>query len=242
MKDGRQLLPLIDKVDYSPEKWVQAPCNAMVTRWLSAVAGGGVRSCSRGSDGGSGTWRITCVCGPRESGKTHIASMFKQVTHAATLTPDACGIQPSEILADRKVNAFVLDNIEYFEEEWLFNVFNLLVNKSAIALFTVGSFVPQWNFHLKDLESRLKSTNIINIYPPDDDLIKNIITKQCQDNGIYIDASTTDFLIKRIPRRFEDINYWVRKLNKYSLISGAKISKTLVMQLLADEESVEPLC
>jgi chromosomal replication initiation ATPase DnaA len=249
----RQLLPLVDKIDYSPEKWVQAPCNAIVTRWLFALASGEgarqnqIKGPIKGQGKGQGKGQITCVCGPKESGKTHVANIFKSITNAVELAPADCATSPYAVFAahknkrppspqSEKGSSFVLDNIEFFQEQWLFGMFNLLVSQSATALFTIGAFAPQWQFRLKDLESRLKSTNIINISPPDDALIKNIIMKQCQDNGVYIDASTTDYLMERIPRGFEDINYWLRKLNRYSLIFGAKISKNLINQALADDE------
>ncbi|MDR3285184.1 MAG: hypothetical protein LBS83_00690 [Holosporales bacterium] len=136
-------------------------------------------------------------------------------------------------------NAFFFDNIENFKEDWLFNMYNIIKSFNASAIFTITTQPREWRFNLKDLESRLKATTIINIFPPDDNLIKSIIIKQTQDYSLYIDRQTIEYLVQRIPRDFESIVYWIKKINEISIMLKEKISKKLINQTLKSPDFMD---
>jgi chromosomal replication initiation ATPase DnaA len=218
----KRLLPLVDKADYSLGKWVESESNKIATASILRIKQEKIH-------------KFICICGPKGSGKTHLSCIFKTQNSAVEFTAADVYI-PGNIINTkyRDVNFFVFDNIEWFNEKWLFDLFNTMKSKDAYALFTIGKSVAEWHFRLQDLSSRLKSTNIINIALPDDNLLTDIIIKQSQDHGVYIDHPTIEYLIQRIPRNFESVLHWVKRLNEYSLVFGKKISKSLISHLLRD--------
>jgi hypothetical protein len=128
---------------------------------------------------------------------------------------------------------FVFDNVELFDETWLFNIYNLIFQIDSCTLFTTRLPPNAWDFKLKDLESRLRGAMVINIHKPDDDLLKRLMVKFARDHGLYIDLTLVDFLIRRLPRTFDSVISCMRELNEISISLKTKISKKIVVDWLA---------
>lgn len=226
---SKKILPLKNTLDYSEKKWIVAKCNEIATKWVFNYEQ-------------KNTTKMCCISGSKGSGKTHILNIFKKKSNAFEFLNEHSKTSPSELIYKYKNhNSFVCDDIENFDEKWLFDIFNLLKMRNSYTLFTTNKNIYDWNFKIKDLESRIKSMNIINISQPDDSLIPYIIDKQFKDNGITIDEQTIDYLTKIIPRGFEDIIFWTNKLNEYSLFFGKKISRNLINHVLVDSSKNDDL-
>jgi chromosomal replication initiation ATPase DnaA len=243
-------LPLVDKVDYSFEAWLESDCNRMATEWLKNWQ--------------NAPCRFTCVCGPRGAGKTHLAMAFAELSGAWIASPQSQQPQGVNLVLNKvppqqigenleggrgdvdgeKVwredsertwrGACVFDDLEFFDEVWLFNAYNRIQSLGGYALFTTSCQPCNWNFKLKDLESRLKGCTIINIAAPDDNLLRNLILKITRDYSLYIDTQIVDFLLSVLPRTFYDVLFCLQELNRISVISNTKISKKMIIDWLEE--------
>ena len=92
--------------------------------------------------------------------------------------------------------------------------------------------ISSYKFKLKDLESRVKSSLIIGINLPSDDLISVILAKNFSDKQIKVEKKHIDYIIKRIDRSYEKISQFILTLDKYSLKKGSPFSLKLIKEVL----------
>jgi hypothetical protein len=130
--------------------------------------------------------------------------------------------------------AIAVDPVEHFDDLWLFDMFNILKEQNAFALFT-STEAPQ-HFQLADLRSRMMSIPSFKLGGLDDELMRRVVVKRFNDLGTCVDDDTLTYLLNRIPRSFADINAWVARLDRYSSIQKRKISKSMVRGMLNDAE------
>lgn len=215
-----RLLPIPYRCDYSRKSWIVSVSNQLASSWLDNFDK--IDS------------KITCVYGSKGGGKTHLAKIFANQTQAVSLQAQDCEKVPVCEMLNRyqDAKAFVIDDCENFDEEWLFDAFNIFVHRKVYVLLTTGQDLSVWHFRLKDLDSRIRSTHLIPISPPDEALIRQLIQKKCTDEGVRIEASVVEYLISRIPRNFNDILTWIQKINEASLIHNREITKPLIRELL----------
>ena len=92
--------------------------------------------------------------------------------------------------------------------------------------------ISSYKFKLKDLTSRVKSSLIIGIKLPSDDLISVIIAKSFSDKQIKVEKKHIDYIIKRIDRSYEKISQFILTLDKYSLKKRKPFSLKLIKEVL----------
>lgn len=218
--EKQPFLPLIDQPNYSSEKWIVADCNQIATQWVMNWK----------------NWispKFACVYGPHGSGKTHLASIFREITHGVMLTAKDAISSPRAIIAQHPhIQAFVLDNIFQFSESWIFEIYNMLLERNHHLLITAPHPPSSHHFKIKDVESRLRSIPLFPLNNPDDVLFEKVLAKQLHDRGIHINAKDTAYLAQHIPRSFESIRLWTDQLDYYSLSFKKKISRALIYHLL----------
>ncbi len=185
-------------------------------------------------------WVPSCLVlhGPRGCGKTHLASIWRELAHAKLLTPSD---SVDQYIKDSQVyKAFVIEDIENFADEtMLFHLFNLSQEYKNFLLLTADTPPGLWRFTLKDLKSRLQSALVVEIYPPDDSLLRALIVKQFNDRQLPIPPHVLEYSLKRIERSFEAVTDFVENVDRLSLISHGKITISLVRSLLEGDETLE---
>lgn len=214
----KTFLPLKNKQNYSIDNWIVSPCNTIVTKYVYDY-----KNWDKGS--------FVCIYGDHGSGKTHMLNIFKDLAQAKELTAEN---ESSILVFERHKNNtfFAFDNIEQFEENWLFSMYNILRENNKCALFTSCKKPNDWTFKIKDLDSRIRSTLLLNLENPDEETIKHIIIKQLNDLGVSVENIAIEYLVNRIPRSFEDIKFWVKTLDEESLGLKRKITINLIRTLL----------
>jgi hypothetical protein len=121
----------------------------------------------------------TLVTGPRKSGRSLLGRIFT-----------------------RKTGGRLFDRAEEHDEEDLFHAWNDAQARRRPLLIVADVAPPQWEITLPDLRSRLAATPHVEIGPPDDPLIGQLIEKQLADRGVYAPADLTAFLVPRIERSY----------------------------------------
>ena len=93
--------------------------------------------------------------------------------------------------------------------------------------------ISNYNFIIKDLSSRIKSFNYIEINDPDDELIVNLIFKLLSDKQIIINKTEIfSYILKRINRTYNDIYFLVEKIDELSLEKNRELTIPLIRELI----------
>jgi chromosomal replication initiation ATPase DnaA len=217
------LLPFTDTPDYSLHKWVLAPCNEAASLWVL--------------QGVQPTPQMACLYGESQAGKTHLANIFVHLWDGFFVETPPVLAAFSFLKKYSEYSSFAFDNITNFPELWLFNIFNLLKEERKNALFLLQCPPLQWNWQLKDWDSRLKSIPIFSMKIPDEESFFLILKKRLRDVGICM----KDDLVKEfqycIPRNFSSLDVWIDRLNQASLTLRTPISKKKIHEIVFSFES-----
>ncbi len=160
--------------------------------------------------GNAGAWpgRCAILTGPPRSGKSLMARYFSG--NGGT----------------------VIDDAETVAAEILFNAWNR-TQESGIALLLVSRWRPaDWQIALPDLRSRLAAATLLEIAPPDDELIEQLLQKQLSDRGAAISVDALSYVKRRIERSYAAIEAFARAANALALADNAAVNLALVKRVL----------
>ena len=175
--------------------------------------------------------RIVNIFGPSGSGKSHLASILKSKTKCLEILPKDLN---ENIISEFKTKeALIIENFnEKISEKLLFSIWNIALQDNKYFLINSAKPINSYKFKLPDLTSRVKSSLIIGINLPSDDLISAIIAKNFSDKQIIVEEKHIDYIIKRIDRSYEKISQFISLLDKYSLKKGTPFSLKLIKDVL----------
>ena len=175
--------------------------------------------------------RIINIFGPSGSGKSHLASILKNKT--SCLKIDSSKLNEKIFLKFKTKEALIIENLsEKISEKLLFSLWNLALQDNKYLLITSIKPISSYKFKLIDLISRVKSSLVIGIDLPGDDLISVILAKNFSDKQIKVEKKHIDYIIKRIDRSYEKISQFILTLDKYSLKKGSPFSLKLIKEVL----------
>ena len=119
----------------------------------------------------------TILTGPRKSGRSLLGRIFV-----------------------RKTGGRLFDKAESHDEEALFHAWNDAQARRKPLLIVADAPPPRWPIALPDLRSRLAATPHVEIGPPDDELLGQLVVKLLADRGIAAPPDLPDYLVPRIER------------------------------------------
>ena len=153
----------------------------------------------------------TLVTGPRKSGRSLLGRIFV-----------------------RKTAGRLFDNAEDHDEEALFHAWNHAQETRRPLLIVADRPAPAWDVALPDLRSRLTATPHVEIGPPDDDLIANLIMKLLGDRGIAVPPELPAFLLPRIERSYVAVQQVVDALDRAALSHHRRITVAMAKRALQE--------
>ena len=175
--------------------------------------------------------RIANIFGPSGSGKTHLASILKRKTSTLEIESDA--LDDKIFFEFKTKEALIIENLnEKVSENLLFSLWNVALQDNKYLLITSTKPISAYKFELPDLKSRARSSVIIGINLPSDDLISVILAKSFSDKQIKVEKKHIDYIIKRIDRSYEKISQFISILDKYSLKKGNPFGLKLIKEVL----------
>jgi len=175
--------------------------------------------------------RIVNICGPAGSGKSHLASILKTKTKCLEVFPNELN---ENIFSEFKTKEdLIIENFDdKISEELLFSIWNVVLQDNKYFLINSTKPISSYKFKIPDLISRIRSSLIIGIKLPSDDLISAIIAKNFSDKQIMVEEKHIDYIIKRIDRSYEKISQFILTLDKYSLKKGSPFGLKLIKEVL----------
>ena len=171
------------------------------------------------------------IFGPPGSGKSHLASIFKNKT--TTLEVQSNELNDQTFLDFKIKEGLIIENLnENISEDILFSLWNAALQDNKYILITSLKPIYSYKFKLPDLKSRVNSSAFIGINLPSDDLISVILAKNFSDKQIKFEKKHIDYIIKRIDRSYEKISQFISTLEKYSLKKGSSFNLKLIKEVL----------
>jgi len=175
--------------------------------------------------------KIVNIFGPSGSGKSHLASILKN--KASCLQINSNELNEKIFIRYKTKETLIIENLDKkISEKLLFSLWNVALQDNKYLMTTSKKPISSYKFKLKDLESRVKSSLIIGINLPNDDLISVILAKNFSDKQIKVEKKHIDYIIKRIDRSYEKISQFIFTLDKYSLKKGSPFSLKLIKEVL----------
>ena len=175
--------------------------------------------------------RIVNIFGPSGSGKSHLVSILKNKTSCLQINSNE--LNEKIFIRYKTKETLIIENLDKkISEKLLFSLWNVALQDNKYLMTTSKKPISSYKFKLKDLESRVKSSLIIGINLPNDDLISVILAKNFSDKQIKVEKKHIDYIIKRIDRSYEKISQFIFTLDKYSLKKGSPFSLKLIKEVL----------
>jgi chromosomal replication initiation ATPase DnaA len=219
MSDSQQyILPLFVNSTYHLDDFINSSSNQIaydfIENWRSVW--------------GSKPYEHTLLLyGPPSSGKTYIAKLWQNASTAFLIKQD------SNILSDeviKEYNAFIIEDIELWNEVNVLHYFNLINECKKYLLITTAKAYN--NFALPDLSSRLNSVMRVEIRQPDDELIKKLIFKHFSDNAIQLPEHILKYLLINLPRQFDQTMKLLKAVTNAALVHKRPVTIALIKQVL----------
>ena len=175
--------------------------------------------------------RIVNIYGPSGSGKSHLVSILKNKTSCFCI--NSSDLDEKIFYKFKTKEALIIEDFnEKISEKLLFSLWNIILQDNKYFMITSKKSISSYKFNLKDLKSRVKSSLIIGLNLPSDDLIGVILAKNFSDRQIKVEKKQIDYIIKRIDRSYEKISQFILTLDKYSLKKGTPFSIKLIKEVL----------
>jgi chromosomal replication initiation ATPase DnaA len=168
------------------------------------------------------------------------ARVFAALGTAATW-PSRCGIliglpRSGKSLMARyfvtQVNGTVIDDADAAGEEALFNAWNR-AQESGLPLLLISRWQPaDWAVSLPDLRSRLSAALLLEVGPPDDELIEQLLQKHLSDRGAAISVDALRYVKRRVERSYGAIESFARSANALAMAENVAVNLALVKRIL----------
>jgi chromosomal replication initiation ATPase DnaA len=214
----RQLVLALDhSVSFARDDFLRGPSNAaaltLVDRWPD--------------------WpdRIVAVIGPEDSGKSHLAAIWAEVTGARVLSAKLLSM--TDLPAAFVTGALVLEDLEFagLDERVLFHFLNLAREQGAFVLITSRSPLSTFPVAIRDLASRMRALPSVRLAAPDDTLLRALIVKLAADRQITMDEALVNYLANRIERSFAAARAAVHRLDEEAMRQHRPVTRALAAEL-----------
>ena len=173
---------------------------------------------------------VVIITGPAGSGKSHLATVWQQRCGATPIFGDAQA--DAVALAGQGPVLFEDADRSPIDETALFHVINQVRSAGTSLLITARTWPLSWGVVLPDLVSRLKAATVVEIGPPDDAALTQILFKLFADRQLLVDERLVAYIVSRMERSLEAAQAIVQRLDSLALARGVRISRALAGDVL----------
>jgi chromosomal replication initiation ATPase DnaA len=181
---------------------------------------------------------VVILAGAVGSGKSHLASIWRQRSGAIAIHPKA-GSGAAVVAASGPVIFEDVDRLGFDDTE-LFHVINSVRENGTGLLMTSRLWPMSWPVALPDLRSRLKAATVVEIGEPDEELLSQVIVKLFADRQLYIDDKLVLYIVNRMERSLNAAQLIVDRLDRLALGRGTRITRLLAAEVLNELGNSDP--
>jgi chromosomal replication initiation ATPase DnaA len=173
------------------------------------------------------------LAGPEGSGKSHLAAIFAASSGAARLHGRDLGDPETATRAP----ALAIDDADAVRDEAaFFHLLNFARSRGACVLMTARTAPDFWGVRTPDLLSRLRLAPVVEIAPPEPELIEAALTKLFADRQLGVEPSLVGYIARRLERSLGAARALVEALDAEALAQGRKVTRAMAAALLKDGE------
>lgn len=180
-------------------------------------------------------WPGPCglVVGSPRSGKTHLAHVWQLKSGAGIISAGA--LSENQVSQLERIGALVVEDLDrgISCERTLFHLLNLARERRASLLLTSALASGDLAIVLPDLRSRLRAAVMVEIAPPDDDLLRAVLVKHFADRQLMVEPQIVGWLVSNMERTMADAACVVEAIDRLALASRRKVTKALAADALA---------
>lgn len=181
------------------------------------------------------TWpsRVVSIYGPSGSGKTYLLHLWgKSIGAFFASQKDISSFRENRLFHDAKV--IILDELDMRqeEEESLFHFYNWIGEQKKYLVIVSVHSLAQWQYTLKDLESRFKSVPSFAIGVPKDDVLRDYMRQYFESYQLVVSDLTLESIFRRLERSFGVVAEFCVYLNQSALRFKRPISRGLALEAL----------
>ena len=171
------------------------------------------------------------IFGPKGCGKTHLGHVWTAKATRPVCWADIDKINP-ETFIDNDMVVFDDFDPNILDQQGLFHLINHF--KSEGKFFLILSETPpgNWEFDLKDLQSRLSLLPAVRMDHVDDALLEAIFIKLISDRQLQIDPAVVSYVLKHVDRSVDKLNMLVERLDQEGLKQGRNITLPFTKQVI----------
>jgi chromosomal replication initiation ATPase DnaA len=206
-------LPFADEQHYAAEDFCPAPSNAAAREWLAR------------SDAWSNNRLI--LWGEPGCGKTHLLHVWAQ-THQAEVISSA-GLQGLR----RVSRPVAIDDADLAPDpQALLHLLNNAAEAGFPALLAARLPPARMAYKLADLTSRLRAASAVEIRPPEDELLEQLLTRLASQRQLALSIPVRNTLLLHLPRAPAFYREAVARLDRAALDRSAKITRGLALEIV----------
>lgn len=174
---------------------------------------------------------LMVLAGPTGSGKSHIASIWRDMSGARSFGARQIGSDAIEAAAHGPV---LIDDVDSgtIDEQGLFHLINAIKEAGTHLLMVGRRFPSAWGVALPDLASRLKTAATVEIGEPGDALLSAVITKLFADRQVDVEPHVVQFVARRIERSLSAAIRVVDSLDRAAMENKSAITRGLAADVL----------
>jgi chromosomal replication initiation ATPase DnaA len=178
---------------------------------------------------------VTLLVGPAAAGKSHLARIFSDRSHALVATPETIGAIAS-VVDSRAVVVEDVDRLAY-DEHALFHLLNQAMRGERTLLLSARDDVANWPLKTDDVRSRVRRAPVFALEVSDDIELSQMFVKLFGDRQIRIDPKVIGYLVPRMERSQEEAAALVDLMDRLALAKGTAITRAIASEALAQRQA-----
>ena len=174
------------------------------------------------------------LAGPVGAGKSHLARIWQERSHARILTLEGLNqSDPTELVS---TGAVVIEDADgpQRDDTALFHLLNSAREAGAYVLITSRTWPDAWGVGLPDLMSRLRLTTPVEIFEPDEELLRSVLVKLFADRQLAPDPAVIEFITLRMERSIAAAIQIVDAIDREALARRRTITRPFASTILKE--------
>ncbi len=206
-------LPFAEETHFAAEDFCPAPSNAAAREWLLHP--------DRWNNGRLVLW------GEPGCGKTHLLHIWAQAHQAEIIGSAALqGLR-------RVTGPIALDDADLAPDPLaLLHLLNSAAEAGQPALLAARLPPARMAYKLADLTSRLRAASAVEIRPPEDELLEQLLTRLAAARQLSLGIQVRNTLLLHLPRAPAFYREAVARLDRAGLDRGARINRALALEIV----------
>jgi chromosomal replication initiation ATPase DnaA len=185
---------------------------------------------------------VLVLHGPRGSGKTHLAHLWRDRAVATLVKGTALDEVGLAELIERGSARIVVDDADRAPEALMLHLYNAALEAGGSLLLSALQAPGIWRPALADLGSRLRAAPSAEIAMPDDPLLGAVLAKHFADRQVRVAREVVAYLVSHMERSLAAAGEIAAALDEAALSRNGAITIPLAIRILAvrDDHCASP--